>query len=155
MDRYVSILRAVAERAGLPPIKQLAAQPGVKAVYRATLHHVDFHAADAVVTLRCVRPDDALLESIYVGHFGHKPLSRRLPDAEHAQFVRALQVLQFDTLPDQPSTPVHARSLCWVERAAGGFWHGVIFSPQSTTGRYALLLAALQTYLPEAFREVK
>lgn len=155
MDRYAAVLRGVAERAHLLSIRQVAAQPGVKAVYRATLHHIDFRAADVVVTLRHIRPDDAMLESIYVGHFGHHPITRRMPDKDFAQWMYTLQSIRFDTLEDQSRIPLVGSDLCWVERAAGSFWHGVIFSPQGAEGRYHTLQAALRTYLPEVFREIK
>ena len=41
MEAYAAILRRIAERVGFPPVQYIATQPGVRAVYRVTMHYPD------------------------------------------------------------------------------------------------------------------
>ncbi|MDX1993642.1 MAG: hypothetical protein SF029_14735 [bacterium] len=154
MERYASVLREIAERASLKPVKEIALLPGMKAVYRVTLHYFDFRASDSVVTVCCGRSNDALSEAVYVGRFGNRPLTRTLGTRDYENFVRTIMSLSFDKLPDQQHIPVYGADVCMVERAAGTFVKGVIFAPQKAEGHYHTLFAAIKTYLPEALREM-
>ncbi len=155
MEHYATILRDIVERIGLPPLKEVAARPGVNAAYRITLHYFDFRASDCVVTLKTMRPADTISEAVYAGHFNHKPITRTVSVIDYENFSRVIQTINFDKLPDQQNVPMYSVDLCMVERASGSFTHGIIFAPQKADGVYHTLLTALTTYLPEVFREVK
>ncbi len=49
----VPLLRSVIDSCKLPPVRQVAQQPGVQVVYRITIHLFDRRASDSVSTLRC------------------------------------------------------------------------------------------------------
>lgn len=151
MDRYAYLLRGCAEKAGLAPVKQIAAQPGVVAVYRATIHRTDWRASDVVVTV--IRTEAVTREAIYVGRFENKPIRRAMDIEEYNAFVHLIDVKTFDKLRDQDDRP--SPDLCMMERAAGTFVKSVIFSPQEPGDVYANLAEALRLYLPEALREIQ
>ena len=154
MERYAPMLRQVAESAGLPSVKRLAAQPGMKAVYRVTAHYPDFHACDSVATLICFVTGEPSLEAIYSGHFNHKPLKRRLNDIAVQGFTRVMSKAGFDKLADQKEAFNPSAGVCMVERGAGRFVKSVIFCIQSREWAHAHILDAVQIYMPEALREI-
>lgn len=154
MDAYALILRNIAGRIGLTPLKDIAAQPTVKAVFRVTVYHPETEITDAVSTLVAMAKT-IKLSTVYAGRLDHQPLTRQFDGADYDAFVQALSKLRFDRLPDQPFLPVFNASLCLVERGAGTFVKDVIFSPDRATDDYGRLLEVLQQFLPEAFREVK
>ena len=153
MERYAYILRECAERANVLPVKQIATQPGIKAVYRVTLHHPDWRCADAVVTV--TRDGEGVSrEAVYAGCFNNQPITRPITIATYNAFVGLVGQAKFDKLGDQVDIPTLNADLCLFERAAGTFVKSVIFTPQKATGSYEFLLQAIQTYLPEALREI-
>jgi hypothetical protein len=155
MERYAYILREIAERVDVPTVKQLAARPEMRDVYRVTMHYPDQRATDAVATLMHASPEGALLEVIYLRHFGHRPLKRQLSTEAYRAFAARLRKIPFDKLGDQEGVAHYGVDLCMVERAAGGFARNVIFAPQNAAGPYATLLETIHEYLPEALREIK
>lgn len=155
MQPYAAILRSLAERAGLPSIKQIAGLPGTKSVYRITLHYPDQHASDVIGTVRVSRTESSVLQLVYYGHFNNKPLIYPLDDARLNPFTQRLSKLNFDKLFDQTDIPYYGVDLCMMERGSGGFLRSVIFAPKHTQGIYTELFDTIQTYLPEMMREIK
>ncbi|MBZ0295820.1 MAG: hypothetical protein K8L99_24895 [Anaerolineae bacterium] len=154
-ERHAFTLRAVADRAGVQPIKHLMRQPGMSAIYRLTIYYHDRRARDTVATLSYVIGQEITLAVAYDGLFHHKSILHRISSERYQDFVLALRKPRFDKLPDQPYLPNYGSDLWMIERAAGSFIKGVIVAPQTAADDYAQLCAVIQTYLPEAFREVK
>ena len=155
MEGYAHILRGIAEQLDCPPVKDIAAKPGMQAVYRVTVHYPDMRASDAVATLVYAGARNAVLETRYRGHFNNKPLRRHLGTPDYLAFSRAFTPTLFDRLPDQSDILFYGADLWLIERGAGSFVKGVIIAPQTATGAYAKLLDAVRTHLPEAVREIK
>lgn len=155
MTLYASILRDIAAGAKLLPVPIAARQPGVKAVYRVSVHYGDFRARDAVTTVTMRQAQvNAVVETVYAGRFEDKPLLRGMIPQAYSDFMAALQRAKFDRLHDQDGIAPYGVDLCMVERAAGGYTHGVIFMPDRSEGPYVLLLDAVRRYLPEVLRPV-
>lgn len=152
-ERYAFLLHGIVDRAGLPSARQIALLPGMRAVHRVIMHRHDLRAADSIATLKRSGPEDAVLEVVYVGHFGHRPISRRLTLNAYQALVDQFLKLNFDRLGDQ-DVDYYQLDLCMVERAAGSFTRSVIFAPQKAAGVYLSLYQLIQTYMPEALREV-
>ncbi len=155
MTLYASIMREIAANVGLPFLREVARQPGVKAAYRISLHYGDMRAHDAVcaVTIRTAQVN-AVVQVYYVGRFDSKPILRGMPPDLFTGWAQALQAIKFDRMHDQDGIVPYGVDLCMVERASGGFEQGVIFMPKRADGAYATLLGAVRTYLPEVLREV-
>jgi hypothetical protein len=154
MERYAYILRDAADRAGVLPLKQVIAAPGVKAAFRVIVHFMDQRAVEVITTLTQRQGSDPLVEVVYAGRFGNRPIQRRMSPADYERLTHTLLDLKFDKLIDQPQVPVFGIDLCMVERGSGGYLKGVIFAPQTADGVYASLYNAIRAYLPEAVREV-
>ena len=154
MERYTYLLREIAERIGLGSVKQIAAQPGIRTVYRITLYYPDRRASDTVATLIQLSLTDVVLQVVYLGYFDNNPLIRQLTTHDYEALASVFSKLSFDRLLDQSDMPSYGADLCLVERAAGGFVKGVLFAPQHASGVYINLLETLRSYLPEALREV-
>jgi hypothetical protein len=155
MEGYAHILRRIAEQLGCPPVKDIAAKPGIKAVYRVTVHYPDMHASDTVATLVHTGTGSAVLETLYRGHFNNRPLRRHLDMSDYQAFSRIFTPILFDRLSDQPGILFYGATLWLIERGAGSFAKGVIIAPQTATEVYSKLLDAVHAYLPEAVREIK
>lgn len=155
MERYAHILRGIAEQLSCLRVKDVAANPGVQAVYRVTIHYPDMRASDTVATLVYTSARKADLETCYRGHFNHKPLRRQLDVADYQAFSQQFAPGLFDRLPDQPDILFYGADLWLIERGAGNFVKSVIIAPQTATDSYGKLLGAVRTYLPEAVREIK
>lgn len=154
MEQYAALLRDVAARAKLKTVKQLAAQPGTKAVYRVTIQYDRMRAAETVATVVCRLPEDVELEVIYLGHFGNRPITRHLSRDVYDSLVNDLNVLNFDKLPDQPNIPFFGVDMWLVERGAGGFVKSLLVAPQVAEGVYAQVVSTISVSLPEAVREI-
>jgi hypothetical protein len=154
MELLASLLRSVADGAGVPPVAQVARAPGMRAVYRLTARYHDRRAADSVATLKRISADGGTLEIVYRGHFDHKPLTFRVEQPRYEGLTLAFQRLNFDKLPDQTGIPPNGVDLWLLERAAGSFVKSVILSPEIAGEPYTALATTLQQYLPEALREV-
>ncbi|GAB4518831.1 MAG: hypothetical protein OHK0046_26950 [Anaerolineae bacterium] len=152
MERFAPILRACAEKAALPTVKALAARPGMKAVYRVTIYHADWRAADVVVTIK--HGTETVREIVYVGCFENKPLIRKMTPADYQAFVALVGTKTFDHLSDQAGTAPIDADVCLFERAAGTFVKSVIFTPQTPSDAYTPLVEAIRQFMPEAEREI-
>lgn len=153
---YSYILRVIADRTGAAPLPKIALQPGVQAAYRISVHYYDKRACDSVATLcRYTSEDERTLEVRYVGAFHEKPLFHSIELERYEAFMRALQKVHFDHLPDQSGLPAHGIDLWLVERAAGSFSKGIILGPKYAAGAYAAIVEAVKTHLPEALRSVR
>ncbi|MBC8170810.1 MAG: hypothetical protein H7X77_04040 [Anaerolineae bacterium] len=154
MDQYIHLLHNLANRAGVPPLKQVALQPGMKTVWRVTVHYDRVATSHVIVTLKRFGYENVVVETVYPGHFGNQPITRSLQLADYERLTQALQQFDFDKLSDQPNIPFYGVDVWLVERAAGGFLKSVGFSPQSASGDHARLMALLRQYLPEVTREI-
>lgn len=154
MDQYIHMLRDIAERMNVSPLKSLAMLPGVKAVYRVTIHYDKMRAADTIMTLRRVGAEVAQIETVYLGRFEHRPIVRQMPLSDYEAFMQAMLKAQFDRLPDQPDLPFYGSDIWLVERAASGFLKSVLMAPSNGKGQYAAIMAAVRAYIPEATREI-
>jgi len=147
-------LRRIGWSMDLIDLRQLARQPGVRALYRVTAHYHDMRARNSVATLRRSGATEAVMEVVYQGWFQHKPLVYPVELDRYDALVMGLQRLRFDSLSDQPVLPAHGADLWLVERAAGSFTKSVIVAPEFAFGEYAALVEAVRMYLPESLRQI-
>lgn len=155
MEQHAYILREIANQAELPTVKRIARQPGMKAVYRITIHYADVSTRHSVATLHRALVETPFLEVVYAGLFNRQPLIHPIELKRYEAFGLALQKAHFDRLPDQPNVPFHGVDVWLVERAAGEFSKGVILAPRTAQGEHVAVYAAVRHYLPEALREVQ
>lgn len=153
-EQQAALLRGIAEWLGLPPVKTIIREPGVRGVYRVTVYYHDRRARDVCATLRDVRSEPPQLTISYRGAFDHRPIRYPFSKDRHLALARALQNLRFDHLPDQPDMPLYGLDFWMIERAAGSFVHSVIVAPQTAQGAHADLVGLIKTHLPEALRVV-
>lgn len=153
MEFPAAPLRALAEAADLPHLKQAALRPGVRAVYRISVYYADDRARHSVATLWHALLEDLLLEVVYDGLFHNQPLHHTISEENFEHFVAVLNSIGFDKLPDQPDLTLLSSPLWLVERASGTFYKSVVLSPQQQTQPYIRLVNAIDAYLPEAIRE--
>lgn len=147
-------LRAVAESLRLPTVAQIARMPAVAAVYRITVMYHDGRASNSAATV-VQRRDGNILELAYTRALTGKPITHTIPQARLDAFARTLAQLGFDRLPDQPDLPDRNVVDLWlIERGAGTFVRGVIVAPELAREKYAALIDAVKTHLPEALREI-
>lgn len=154
MDQYIHLLHNLADRAGVPPLKQVALQPGMKTVWRVTVHYDRGATSHVIVTVKHFGYENVVVETVYPGHFGNQPIVRTLKLADYEHLTGELQHLNFDKLIDQPNIPFYGVDVWLVERAAGGFLKSVGFSPQTASGDHARLMDILRQYLPEVVRVI-
>jgi hypothetical protein len=148
-----SPLLAIAQRLGLPHVKVLAKEVGVKNVFRITAQHPSRHARNSVATLIQSRLQPAQLQILYEGFLNNQPITRTLEEHLVALLFTRLAEAKFDHLPDQPS-PNTTMTLWLLERASGSFYTSVVLSPYRVEAPYSRLVNALDDTLPEAIREV-
>ncbi len=153
-EQQAALLRGIAERLGLPPVKTIIKEPGVRGVYRVTVYYHDRRARDVCATLRDARSEAPRLTISYRGAFDHRPIRYPFSEDRCRALAQTLQKLRFDHLPDQPDMPLYGLDFWMIERAAGSFVHSVIFAPQTAQGVHADLARAIQDHLPEALRIV-
>jgi hypothetical protein len=154
MEQHAYLLRSISVRMGVPPLKTVALLAGIKSAFRVTVHYEDLRASDTVLTVRRWGVEDAMLEVVYQGHFGHKPITRRLSFDGYNDFAATLTELHFDRLPDQPDIPFFGVDLWMLERAAGSFIKSIILAPQTAQGDYVTLVRLIKTTFPEIVREI-
>lgn len=155
MEQFAPILRGIAEKIGLKPVKALMKQPVIKAVFRITLHYQDFRASDSVATLARSVDSEIPLAVNFHNRFNNKPIVRKLTLKAYNEFIHDFTQARFDKLRDQQNVSPYGKDLCLVEHATGGFIHSVIFAPADIEGNYDTLYKAIKTHLPEGLREVK
>lgn len=150
------LLRGIAEQLQLPSVRELARQPGSHEIYRITIHYFDGRACNSVSTLRRVPPGNFVLETAYQRALGNKSLAHTIERERYADFVKALNSLNFDHMGDQSNLPGYNSTDLWmVERAAGTFSHSVILAPDLARDSFARLANAVKNGLPEVLRMVK
>jgi hypothetical protein len=153
--RHASTLRAIIEGTGVSSLADMVRRPGTRSVYRLTVHHHDGRARDSVATLIDHGQEGVKLEVVFRVTFAGKPLVYPVTTPRYEAFVRAVQSLRFDHLADQADLPPYGADLWLLERAAGSFTRSVVIAPALADGPYAVLVACVKTYLPEALREVR
>jgi hypothetical protein len=152
---HYAAMRALIEAIGVAPLADLIRRPGISGVYRLTVFHHDGRARDTVSTLFHGAAIGNQLETVVRLMFDGKPLVRQVLPQRFDHFVAALNKAGFDHLPDQPDIPPYGVDVWLLERAAGSFTKSVVLAPQRADGVYATLVAAIQTDLPDALREVR
>jgi hypothetical protein len=151
-ERQAAQLRTLAERLGLPPLRQLIKTPGLSAVLRLTVYYDARDSLDSVGTLRHSRAEGTQLTMAYWGAFHNQPLRYPIAEERYEALTQALSRIRFDHLPDQPTLPPYGVDLWMLERAAGSFIHGVILAPASAQADHAMLVSLVREHLPEALR---
>lgn len=153
---HAPLLRAIAESLRLPPVSEIAKQPGVREVYRVTISYFDGRSCNSAATL-IAGIGEPRVEVVYQKALGEKPLVKPIAEPVYQAFVKVLRMAKFDQMPDQPNLPDYNSVDLWlVERAAGTFTRSVITAPEIVDEHpQVAVVSAVQTYLPEALREVK
>lgn len=154
IDQTTRIL-GIAERIGLPSIRQLSTKPECITIYRITVYSVNRQLRNSVATLVHARLQKLMLEVVYEGLFQHKPLRYEILQERFSAFVQATRRANFDKLQDQRNLPLHSPILWLLERASGGYYKTVLFTPQIPEKPYSILVNAIDDYLPESIREVQ
>lgn len=159
MENQAYTLRTIAKSAGVPPLADVARQPGVQSALRVTCYYFDGSSKHSVATLRQSRAEGIRLEVIFLGALAHRPLVYPVAPSRYQAFLNVLAALHFDSLPDQPGIPSFGQHLWMVERAAGGFIKGVILAPLLAPalagGAYPRVMDAVREYLPAAVRVIR
>jgi hypothetical protein len=165
---HAPLLRAIAERLGLPPLAAVARAPGINGALRVTVHYADRRSRDSVATLtrttaragRTSSESGVLLDVVYDRALNQRHLQYALPIERYEVVMRALQAIGFDRMADQPDLPTYDTVDLWlVQRAAGTFFHDVIAAPALVAPTafgepYARLVNAIRNGLAEAVREI-
>jgi hypothetical protein len=149
-----SSLYEVADNLGVPHIKDIAKQAGVISVLRVTAYYSERKARHSVATVVQRHQDQREMRIVYEGFFNHKPVTLNVTRDNLENMLNALQRAKFDTLYDQASLSYKDHVLWLVQRAAGIYLHGVIVSPDIPEMPYSTIVNAIDSYLPEAIREV-
>ncbi len=84
------LLRSIADQLGLPLIGEVARKPGLREVYRFTVHYYDGRACNSVATLTVSQTSGVRLENFYQRALNSKPITHPVDDARYAEFVRAV-----------------------------------------------------------------
>jgi hypothetical protein len=155
MEQQVAILRNLAARMGVPPLREVAKLPGIKEAYRVTVHYGAMRAPDSCSTLTIDRTMQPALASVYLGFFNHKVITKRIALQQYEVLRTGLIRLRFDHLTDQPNAPFHDVDLWLVERAANGFNKSVMLAPDNAPGTHAEVVKLVRQHLPEAVRELQ
>ncbi|MBK8026930.1 MAG: hypothetical protein IPK19_37475 [Chloroflexi bacterium] len=151
----LSILRAVLDATGQPPIQTHARLATVSDVVRVVVHYFDGRSRDSVGTLFCTRTG-AYVELRYRDALTGRPLTYPLPETRPSLLLTALRSAGFDKLGDQDPLPKYDASDVWmVERAAGAFAHGLVVAPDLAEVGYAEIVRAIQQHLPEVLRPLR
>jgi hypothetical protein len=153
VDTLAAQLRALAEPLGLLPLAAAARAPNTTAVYRLTIRRGETRLRDQAATLRQMR-GETTLAVVYRAFLNHKPLLYPVVPERLEAFVKTLQAVRFDALPDQPDPPSYGADLWLLERAAGSFYKSLLLAPALAAGPYTDLVKAVQTHLPEALRPI-
>jgi len=154
MSLFVPPIYGLADRMNITTLNRLAARPDVIDVYRVTVYSMNQKVRNSVATLYHQTRQVYRLEIVYEGLFDHKPLAHPVSTSDYEAFVDALRRVQFDSLSDQQGLPLHNPIFWLLERAAGTYQKGVLFSPQKPEKPYSTLVNAIDAYLSEAVREV-
>jgi hypothetical protein len=155
MEQQVAILRNLAARMGVPPVREVAKLPGIKEAYRVTVHYGAMRAPDSVSTLTIDRNLQPVLTSVYLGFFNHKAITKQIAYERFEVLRTALIRCRFDHLPDQPNAPFHDVDIWLMERAANSFSKSVLIAPDNAQGQYAQIVELVRQRLPEAVRELQ
>ena len=155
MELQIAILRNLAARIGVQPLREVAKSPGLKEAYRISVHYAGMRAPDSVTTIRCYRQSTPVLESVYLGFFNHKAIFRQVSVPQFEEFRRGLTSLRLDNLKDQPNTPLLDVDLWLVERAANGFEKSVLIAPANAFDVYNQIIELTRRCLPDAVRELQ
>jgi hypothetical protein len=155
LEQQVAILRNLAARMQVSPLREVAKQPGIREAFRVTIHYGAMRAPDSVSTLIVDRSLQPNLQNVYLGFFHHKAITKPIAlqrfDALRAGLIR----LRFDQLIDQPNAPFHDADLWLIERAANNFTKSVLVAPFNAQGTHAELIELVRQQLPEAVRELQ
>lgn len=155
MRHHTTALYGVRERTRVTPIRELAKQPGIRAIYRLTMYYADGRSHNAVATLTYrAHETQHRLDVVYEGLFNHAPIEHSVPHSAYEGIRNALSKAKFDNLPDQEKPYAETRTLWMLERATGAFYKSVVLSPHHHDMPYTLITNALDHYLPEALREI-
>jgi hypothetical protein len=152
MENHAYTLRTIIKSAGLPPMQEVAKQPGLANAVRVTVYYHDLRAAHSVATLRDLRGQGIGLTVIFLGRLAHKPLTYVVSPSHYNKFVAALQAVRFDTIKDQPNIPLGGQDLWLVERAAGGFYKSLILAPDVAQAPHSEIVSAVRTFVPGMVR---
>jgi hypothetical protein len=127
----------------------------MKVLYRVIAYYLDGRARHSVATLYGERgTTEFRLEVVYEGVNQHKPIQHTVSSAHYDALAAAFLRANFDKLADQDITIKRLKTLWMVERAAGIFHHSILLTPQQPELPYSIIVNALDSYLPEAIREV-
>ncbi len=147
------LLRSIATQIGADPTPTIAQMPGVQAVYRVTVHYHDARCYNSVATLtRGVVGNPTL--TIQYEHAPYATVHDEMDVVAFKQFMQALQKARYDHLSHQASLPTYGIDLWLVERAASGFSKDVILAPYGAKPPYIPIIEAVNTYIPQALREI-
>ncbi len=148
------IIYQLADELGFEELNRVAQAAGVMSVLQVSAYYSGRRIRHSVA--RVIESQSAAVEMqlVYEGFNHHKPLHLTLPKARLEKLVRALRQAKFDRLRDQSGLSMSARSLWLIQRASGGYSHGLIVAPDLPQMPWSALVNAIDDYLPQAIREV-
>lgn len=156
MVYHDTAIRTVLARLNLKPLKTLACQPGVQAVFRIVAYYADGRAYHSATTLiDNSQHENLTMESIFVGFFANKAIMREVSRERYQKFRDVLNQVHFDTLYFPTDKLLYTSTLWCIERATGTFSHQLILSPHISEKPYCLIINAIDDYLGDAVREIQ
>jgi hypothetical protein len=153
--RRADTLRLIADRLGLPELREVIRQPGIDEAYRVTIQYHDGRHPDQVATLTRAQNGSVMLIVAYRRHH-HQPVFEYPLDLERFRdFDLALRRVGFDRRDDQPDLPYLGEDFWMIERASGSFLHDLVLSPEHAVGVYAWMIEVVKELLPQAVRAIQ
>lgn len=144
----------LARQLGFGDLAALARQAGVKSVLQISVYQADAGLRHAVARAIAFQHGGGQMQIVYEGFNGHKPLLLDVSAERLASVERTLIRARFDRLHDEAGMSPWARTLWLVQRAAGSFQHGIVFSPDTARSPYAEIVSAIRQHLPAAVRDL-
>lgn len=156
MVYHDAAIRNVMERLKLPAINTLAEQAGIQTVYRILVYYADGRAYHSAATLLYkARYRNPKMETAYLGFFDNQVIEHEIASKTYQKFTKMLQQAHFDSLHFPTERLLHSATIWCIERATGTFAHQVILTPHYNEKPYSLIINAIDSYLPQAVREIR
>ena len=149
-----AILYQLAGDLGLADLSVVVRGAGVMSALQVSAYYVERRIRHSVARVIEHQLGGIEMQLVFEGVNRHRPLHSTVSRARFAKLVEALRGAQFDKLEDQAGLSYADHSLWLIERAAGGFSHGVIVSPSKPELPYSSIVNAIDAYLPSAIREL-
>ena len=149
-----SILYQLARDLDLPDLMSVARRAGVMSVLQISVFYAERRLRHSVARVIEDQLGEVQMNLVYEGQHRRRPRPFSVARDRFERLTLALRQARFDTLRDQPGISYADHSLWLIQRAAGGYSHGVIVAPSKPEPPYSSIVNAIDAYLPAAVREL-